>query len=1551
MLASFCSPLEMATYDDTSDSSYGEFSDVPSRRRKVVFKKLNFNINGGGNVAVGPRARITGAPMNQPTVISEEDRNTSTPQNHEIDESLSYYARNIEEEYCPRNYYQQTNVGDWTPKPINGILIQKGENDFQWSVESFLENPEKFMREMDTSAGSLKEEKEFFILRCILPYLEREMWGRSGANNIDVYRVLAQVSSSQGCGDVAKHSLQQLQHLLYRDSIQSAKQNLLSVEKILRLTIVSQDGAFKEEADSIRLLRLTVYGCILSELIIHQNQTGFSKIDAENNLKQLLEIKNYFSKMTLKKKDILRYSIEFIQEAISYLTRPPNKTVGSDLGNYLEECKRYCANSDTPNEELSLLKKVKRSGVKWCELHCIFYYLHGKVHTERPEQINKERRTMKLLRLVLMARLDGGGGNDWRFCLQMASILSEIAMKNATKALRFEASLCLVHLRKDEKARKKPECRAIVDRFSRGMLFCPDRSIKRLFVPHFFDNQSDQHMLPTELHNQHLVSCYKTHTLEIDNMVTTRPSNKTSSCFVSHGVLKRQEVAVKVLAVSKKDLVEEETSTQSEAKKRLRAEAYNLWQLSNLRKHPNIPCLLAYNTTAFPHHIITSYEKYGNLLQFVRGSRERKPLSSATLYKMIIGVTEALLYLHQELNLVHRAVTAENILVGDGYFAKLSGMHSLGVLQHEINKEGDRSSGYEYALDYDGLKEFKGESGETLPVRCKAPETLSRNCYSIPSDVWAFAVFVYETLTLGCRPYKDIQRDENVVDYVLQKTDEGILPQESCIEDDEYNLMKQCWKRKRGERIGLFELKEKFQYMRSKIVSSGEEKPRLDPPSLEMSIESEPQQSQESTDSVLYETVPDYSDIESTSGTIYEEQYDYAEVTYEPQGYGTPETLVDLPTNYQQDAIKEKIAGGDKQHLRRLLCLSNSFLLPISRIEHLDSRSPIVDIISPRLPYGNLKEFVLSRKCQWEDINTFLCQVATALHYLHVNHILHGDLRAEYVYVVAPNKVQVGRLGRSKSLPMSVYEATSTSCVVEAVIPSDSVRWSAPEVIQENHYTHASDVWAFGIFAWELYSAFAAGQQNRIAALPYYNIPADKILDHMKENGPLDQPSSCPHWVYILMHQCWTYEPTQRPPFIAIIDCLSRREPMLSWIMTLWLNRHEKSEWPVLPVSQPEDAIHVTNSEEHPSREDIEKMCSQGFFTHHKYLYVDSVRQNETDTAEVYEYDYTNSQLPPPPSSPAFRQSTSSNHSDGVSNDADEHETNQVNSATEMVFEEATYRIIRNEEHTAGSVGSTDSISSSPAEASKVSNVDRHPQNHIDGIACTYSSDGDFYDEINVDEPSSDEATGRAKGHATGAKSAKDDSEGGHIMYENAGYKDLVLNREHYMSLGNNQDEPKMPGYINVLAEETGVPSSHSESGNKGTPVDLYVCVDLIYQAPRQGTKDIATTESLSCNEHDPNTEHQPSFEFYEDMTIQLLLNDAESLYHREVQRRKYEEKLQESWYENQSSPLEQVLFKEHLNVYANDLTNLDVGFGSSLHLAMKSIGSRLVECDKETSL
>ena len=40
-----------------------------------------------------------------------------------------------------------------------------------------------------------------------------------------------------------------------------------------------------------------------------------------------------------------------------------------------------------------------------------------------------------------------------------------------------------------------------------------------------------------------------------------------------------------------------------------------------------------------------------------------------------------------------------------------------------------------------------------------------------------------------------------------------------------------------------------------------------------------------------------------------------------------------------------------------------------------------------------------------------------------------------------PFHVQIGRLGRSKSLSMSAYEVTSTSCVAQAAMPLDASGW------------------------------------------------------------------------------------------------------------------------------------------------------------------------------------------------------------------------------------------------------------------------------------------------------------------------------------------------------------------------------------------------------------------------------------------------------------------------------------------------------------------------------
>ena len=74
---------------------------------------------------------------------------------------------------------------------------------------------------------------------------------------------------------------------------------------------------------------------------------------------------------------------------------------------------------------------------------------------------------------------------------------------------------------------------------------------------------------------------------------------------------------------------------------------------------------------------------------------------------------------------------------------------------------------------------------------------------------------------------------------------------------------------------------------------------------------------------------------------------------------------------------------------------------------------------------------------------------------------------------------------------------------------------------------------------------------------------------------------------------------------------------MTSWIMRSWLESHDKSEWPDLTICQTEDACHVTDMKNHPSKEVIEKMCSDEFFAKHKYKYVGdptvTVRDDEDD--------------------------------------------------------------------------------------------------------------------------------------------------------------------------------------------------------------------------------------------------------------------------------------------------------------------------------------------------
>lgn len=74
----------------------------------------------------------------------------------------------------------------------------------------------------------------------------------------------------------------------------------------------------------------------------------------------------------------------------------------------------------------------------------------------------------------------------------------------------------------------------------------------------------------------------------------------------------------------------------------------------------------------------------------------------------------------------------------------------------------DPDSLYSYCSVDDGLPEFISTTAEELPVRWQAPECLLEQRYSTASDVWAFGVLMYEVLTYGCLPYRNVGKDDEV---------------------------------------------------------------------------------------------------------------------------------------------------------------------------------------------------------------------------------------------------------------------------------------------------------------------------------------------------------------------------------------------------------------------------------------------------------------------------------------------------------------------------------------------------------------------------------------------------------------------------------------------------------------------------------------------------------------------------------------------------------------------------------------------------------------------
>ncbi|KAI4881730.1 hypothetical protein NFI96_026569 [Prochilodus magdalenae] len=189
--------------------------------------------------------------------------------------------------------------------------------------------------------------------------------------------------------------------------------------------------------------------------------------------------------------------------------------------------------------------------------------------------------------------------------------------------------------------------------------------------------------------------------------------------------------------------------------------------------------------------------------------------------------------------------------------------------------------------------------------------------------------------------------------------------------------------------------------------------------------------------------------------------------------------------------------------------------------------SPVTKELEPLLStstYGNDEIYESEdedvQSLTYDDLLSFSYQVAKGMEFLSSKNCIHRDLAARNVLVTRGRLVKIGDFGLARDIE------NDSNYVVRgnARLP---VKWMAPESIFNGMYTMQSDVWAYGILLWEIFS---------LGVTPYPGIKVDNTFYAMIERGfQMERPYYASESVYKVMCRCWALEPKDRPCFSKLV--------------------------------------------------------------------------------------------------------------------------------------------------------------------------------------------------------------------------------------------------------------------------------------------------------------------------------------------------------------------------------------------------------------------------------
>ncbi|XP_058122409.1 vascular endothelial growth factor receptor 1-like [Anopheles ziemanni] len=164
------------------------------------------------------------------------------------------------------------------------------------------------------------------------------------------------------------------------------------------------------------------------------------------------------------------------------------------------------------------------------------------------------------------------------------------------------------------------------------------------------------------------------------------------------------------------------------------------------------------------------------------------------------------------------------------------------------------------------------------------------------------------------------------------------------------------------------------------------------------------------------------------------------------------------------------------------------------------------------------------------DLICWATQIAHGMKYLASRMVIHRDLAARNILLCENNVVKIGDFGLARSIQTGNSQYKKFS---DDPLPS---KWLAIECITKRVFSTKTDVWAYGVLLWELFS---------LGIQPYPGKDADQELFQQIIDGyRMEQPRYASEDLYDIMITCWYVNATLRPSFDSLCITFNNMLPV-----------------------------------------------------------------------------------------------------------------------------------------------------------------------------------------------------------------------------------------------------------------------------------------------------------------------------------------------------------------------------------------------------------------------